>query len=123
MTRIGADPPQGLPVLVAVQPELPAVLQPAAVPASKETVLQAIAQGFVSAVASSVRAEILGAELEIEVPLSTTIHRIEAGTRLLVGVFAQIHPQNGVPWDGIHRGKVTWYDIRAPRTLTYEPPL
>lgn len=92
MIRNGAGTPPGLPLLMAVQPQLPEGLQLAAVPTSKEMVLQAIAQGFVSAVASSVRAEILGAELEIEVSLDTTVRRIEIGTRLLVGLFVQTHP-------------------------------
>ena len=37
--------------------------------------------------------------------------------------FVQTIPEVGVSWDGTHRGIVTWYEVHAPSTLVYEPPL
>lgn len=110
-----------LPFLCAAQPALPEFMTTIAEPVTREDVLEEIRGGFVTAIASDIRAEIIGDNLGISVPTATSVQHIESGSILLIGVFLQEIPE--LPWDGKHRGAVEWYRVVAQELMHYEPPM
>lgn len=75
-----------------------------------------------SAVASDIRAEILGANTGLKIPVDTAPRHFMPSDIIIAGVFAQTMPP-ATDWDGIHRGSVCWFQIIVANWFIYEPPM
>ena len=111
------------PMLCACQPDLPEFLEGHAEEIVVHDARRLLRDGFESAVASDVRAEILCDALGIEVPVVVSQTHVDAGRLLVVGVFRQIAPMRESQWDGVHRGSVCWFRVYAPRSFEHLPPI
>ncbi len=109
------------PYLCATQPEIPARFATIAKPVTRDEVLQEICGGFITAIASDIRADIIGHDLGICVPIDWKVQYIDHGRTLLIGVFCQEIPLG--QWDGRYRGTVEWFRVVVPERIGYEPPL